>query len=40
MLEGAGVGFKELGRVTAYPTLKIQQEMEESIMKDPSVMAH
>ena len=26
--------------VTAHPTLKIQQEMEESIMKDPSVMAH
>ena len=29
-----------VGRVTAHPTLKIQQEMEESIMKDPSVMAH
>ena len=26
--------------VTAHPALKIQQEMEESIMRDPSVMAH
>lgn len=27
-------------RVTSHPTLEIQREMEESIMKDPSVTAH
>ena len=29
-----------VARVTSHPTLKIRQEMEESIMNDPSVAAH
>ena len=29
-----------VGRVTSHPTLKIQQELEEAILKNPSIAAH